>query len=241
MIRLIKNYYSDPDPARNAELEEVRRRDEGSPFIGQIVNIDGRPTFADMFRRLNEVTGPDDVNVIANADCYFLGDEARENGECIFNGTLAEIQDGGVDEAYAPLRWMDAEGRPKPHEMGADEAYALLRWEDVEGGPKLYCLDDGRVHDDSQDAWCFRGPIRQKLIDMANFTPGRAGCDNALAARMATAGYRVSNPALDIRCIHLHRIDVRRYSKRREDAVPKPYLLIAPGHLGDEPKVRWIR
>jgi hypothetical protein len=205
MIRLFKNYYSDPDPARNAELEEVRRRDESIPIIGELVVMDGRPTFAEMFRRVNEETQLDDINVFANADCYF---------------------DESIEAAAG---------------MGADEAYALLRWEDVEGGPKLYCHDDGRPHDDSQDAFIFRGPIRQRLVDRANFTMGIAGADNRLAAEMSAAGYRMSNPALDIRCLHLHRVDVRRYSKRREDAVQKPYLLIAPGKLGEATKTRRIR
>lgn len=199
MIRLFKNYYIDPDKARDAELIEVRRRDQANPLIGQIVNIGGRPTFADIFRRVNEVAELGDISIVANADICF-------------DDTLSGV----------PV-------------IGSDDCWALSRWEDTDALLEL------RVSDDSQDAWIFRGPIRQKLIDTANFPPGKAGCDNALLARIATAGYKASNPAKSIRAIHLHSSGVRRYSKRREDAVPKPYLLIAPGKLGDVPKMRWIR
>lgn len=96
MIRLFKNYYADPDPARNAELLEVQRRDQADRLLA-VHGIDGRPTFADIFRDVNETTGPDDVSVIANADCSVAHEDT---------GLMEQIKH---DEAWALTRWDDTE------------------------------------------------------------------------------------------------------------------------------------
>lgn len=101
-------------------------------------------------------------------------------------------------------------------QMGENEAFALSRTDNLSW--------------DSQDAWIFRGPI--KKMD-ADFFMGRGGCDNRLAYEMARAGYKVSNPALTIKAIHLHASQVRHYNEHTEK-VRRPYLLVPPAHLGQE-------
>lgn len=212
MIRLFKNYYIDPDPSRDEELVEVRRRDQHNPLIGDIAVVEGRPTFADIFRRVNEaddrtVMGAAfDVNIVANSDIYF--DDS--------------LSGPGLDL------------------MQPTDAYALTRWEEMPEGITLKCDDKGVPRIDSQDAWVFRGPIRQEAIDKSDFLPGVRGCDNRLCAVLAEAGYNVSNPSKSIRAIHLHRTEVRHYT-RSSPFVPKPYLLIPPHELGEKAELRWSR
>lgn len=91
---------------------------------------------------------------------------------------------------------------------------------------------------DSQDAWIFFGaPPR---IMGANFTQGRAGCDNKIAYLLQHAGYRVHNPSLDLRCIHEHVSDTRNYitpalnpDSYFKTRIPPPYLLLHPCRLSD--------
>jgi hypothetical protein len=108
-----------------------------------------------------------------------------------------------------------------------NEVYALSRWD----GNTLY------DHEDSQDAWVFRGKI--KPIPDCNFGLGIPGCDNAIAERLQRAGYTVLNPSKSIKAIHLHSSNIRNYDRRT--TVPKPYLLIKPHFLNETPINRIIR
>lgn len=200
MIRLFKNYFTHRQPARRAELDEVRRRDEANRLL-TIHAIPDRPTFAKMFEAANASAGPDDVCIVANADISF-----------------------GPDIALA-------------ENMAHDEAYALARWDDTEDGLVLFADKDGKPRIDAMDAWIFKGPIRQYVIDNTKYMQGQRGADNNLGAVLADAGYRVSNPALSIKCIHLHRTEIRQHGM----AVGKPYLCIPPHALGETPELRWNR
>jgi hypothetical protein len=114
--------------------------------------------------------------------------------------------------------------------MKPDEAYALTRWDDTLAGITFF----NRI--DSQDVWIFRGVIREMQVD---FPPGKCGCDNRLAAEMAMAGYRVSNPSHSIKTMHLHRTGLRRYAPT--DAVAKPYALIVPSVIGQAFPIRFVK
>jgi hypothetical protein len=107
-----------------------------------------------------------------------------------------------------------------------NEVYALSRWD----GNTLY------DHDDSQDAWVFRGQI--KPIEDSYFSLGIPGCDNAIAERIARAGYTVLNPSKSIKALHLHSSNIRNYD--RKTTVPRPYLLIKPHYLNETPAYRFI-
>lgn len=75
MINLFINPYTATHPARQAELDNVARRNRASKLFGGICHVRSpyaeiRPTFADFFAA-TAVTDPDDINVIANADIFF--------------------------------------------------------------------------------------------------------------------------------------------------------------------------
>lgn len=54
---------------------------------------------------------------------------------------------------------------------------------------------------DSQDAWIFKSPINQDVIDLSVFYLGVPRCDNRLASILINSGYKVVNPALKIHAI----------------------------------------
>jgi hypothetical protein len=91
MIRLFTTVYPDFNPDRRHEFDEcVRRNLENSAIGGVFILAEGssagrlpdhgrlhvrnvlkRPSYDDFFDWVNDVSAPDDVSVIANADIYF--------------------------------------------------------------------------------------------------------------------------------------------------------------------------
>ena len=83
-----------------------------------------------------------------------------------------------------------------------DTCLALSRWDTADTiKPKLY------NHNDSQDVWVFKGPVKQQL--KANFPLGVPRCDNKLLFELQEAGYRVLNPAFSIKAFHVHKGQAR--------------------------------
>jgi hypothetical protein len=78
-----------------------------------------------------------------------------------------------------------------------DSCLALSRWDTTDTKkPKLY------DHNDSQDVWIFKGPIKSTL--KADFPLGVPRCDNRLLYELGQAGYKVLNPAYSIKSYHIH-------------------------------------
>ncbi len=74
---------------------------------------------------------------------------------------------------------------------------ALSRWDTTIGDhPLLF------NHNDSQDVWIFKGPIKETL--KVDYPLGVARCDNRFMYDLEQAGYNVSNPSFSIRAYHLH-------------------------------------
>lgn len=94
MILLFTTYFRDSSPERAAEFVLCARKNvesglfsavyflteepEAVPLVKStaetrvfIQRQESRPTFSDYFRLVNSVTGPDDVNCVANADIWF--------------------------------------------------------------------------------------------------------------------------------------------------------------------------
>ncbi len=103
-----------------------------------------------------------------------------------------------------------------------NECYALTRWNKEGSSINFF----NRI--DSQDAWIFRGEA--KNIN-ANFFTGMWGCDNRLLYEIQNAGYKILNPSLSIKTIHVHEVDTRNYERTKENTVPPPYITLAPCSL----------
>lgn len=91
---------------------------------------------------------------------------------------------------------------------------------------KFFCLTrynlpsytgEWQRHIESHDAWIFQAPTRIKVPE--HIKMGLPGCD-IIIQRVActTTGLEVSNPSLDIRCLHVHASDLRQHedSYRKE-------------------------
>lgn len=71
-IRLFYNYYEDPDPTRQEEINYCLKKNlENNNFDVIILESNTPPTFDFFFQKINIISGPDDINIICNADIYF--------------------------------------------------------------------------------------------------------------------------------------------------------------------------
>lgn len=180
MILLI-NWYIDPNPARQEELQQCLERNLDNRHIDRIVafmepGIDiidsvkiirvpfiGRPTYTDFFREGNKHAG---VKILANSDIYF--DDSIVHGRGVYK----------------------------------DQVFALCRW-DIDADGKATFLNNKN----SQDVWIWRSKVE---VD-TQMTLGQWGCDNHIAGVLHGQGYGVISPSLTIRANHLHNTGVYHY------------------------------
>ncbi len=214
MVRILINYYVDPNPDRNEELllclkencnnsevDEVCCFTEvDPPDFGSVekINFGGRPSFQDFFQHINRVAEFNDISIICNSDIYLTAKD------------ISLIK----------------------HNLKPDECYVLSRY-DLNHDGEAVLFDRA----DSQDTWVFRGKIN--VPKSCRYNLGKAGIDNAIAERLHSAGYEVKNPSKSIKTYHVHTTNIRRYNPT--DAIEKPYLLVAPHKLNENPQYRTIQ
>lgn len=93
MIRLFYNYYEDKNTLRKQEIDLCLQKNLSNPyFTTTIIETPQKPTYNYFFQRINEITGPNDVNIISNSDIFF--DE-----------TIALAEKIKPREFFALLRW----------------------------------------------------------------------------------------------------------------------------------------
>lgn len=107
--------------------------------------------------------------------------------------------------------------------IAGNECYALTRWDKKQGKLSFF----NRV--DSQDAWVFRGVVRN-LVN-SDFTAGMWGCDNRLAHELKKVGYVLTNPSLSIITVHVHASEERNHVRTDKNTVKPPYLQLKPTTL----------
>lgn len=114
--------------------------------------------------------------------------------------------------------------------MPSRTIFALSRWDYRENSqPELY------DHNDSQDAWIFRGKPKGVF---GNFPLGIPRCDNRIAAEFEKAGYCVLNPSFSLRCYHVHDSPPRTYlDDHHSEAIGPPYKYVWPHNLFGLPSI----
>ena len=72
MIRLFYNYYEDKNTVRKREIDFCLQQNLGNPLLNTVIfETANKPTYDIFFQKINEVTGPDDINIICNSDIFF--------------------------------------------------------------------------------------------------------------------------------------------------------------------------
>ncbi len=109
------------------------------------------------------------------------------------------------------------------------QSAALSRWDlAATGEPELFNRND------SQDAWVFRGPLKEIRGD---FWVGVPRCDNRMLYELKKVGYEVINPSFSVRACHLHTGKREEYrNENLEDFVEPPYAYLWPHNLWSLPR-----
>lgn len=119
----------------------------------------------------------------------------------------------------------------KAQKIEDNQVFCLTRWDLKESG-----VIEFYSNFKSQDSWIFRNTLPENI---GNYFLGVPGCDNRLAGELKNYGYKVNNPSLSIRSIHLHTTAKRTYHKIL-DRVSGEYAYCLPEYLcGDIKKKRY--
>jgi hypothetical protein len=162
-----------------------------SPKI-QFVRLPGRMTFADAFAFGNSHLSPaSSINVFANADIVFH----PTSFHLLRNSQTPDLLQGHI---LALTRWElgyvgGMKDTPELLEHLSDPASPL--WTaDIFLNPRI----------DSQDTWVWRGAVPEAGVLNSDFYQGLPRCDQRIAAMFRNdVRWRVSNPALALRTLHI--------------------------------------
>jgi hypothetical protein len=120
-----------------------------------------------------------------------------------------------------------------------DVFVALLRWEEGVNGqePTLF-----GPRNDSQDSWLIHSDCvlnRPWNLSAFNIPFGKSGCDNAILIEFLRNKFKIVNPAMSLRTIHVHKSEFRTYVK--SDIVDRPtYMFVDPSGLHElNPITSW--
>jgi SAM-dependent methyltransferase len=104
-IRLFYNYYSDKDPERKKEIDLCFKNNLENRFFETVVlTSEEIPNYNFFFDKINEVSGPDDINIICNSDIFF-------------DNTISLVLNMGPRDFYALSRWEWNEGKPELRDL----------------------------------------------------------------------------------------------------------------------------
>ena len=194
--------------SRRREYEEAFRRNCECPEIDEILVFrEGQPelpacsklSVRDIGRRAEYRDYLDWVNELAQPDDISI----IANADIYFDTQLALL---------------------RRHILAPTSVMALSRWERAASGD-IFLHD----HNDSQDAWVFRGPAREMCAD---FPVGVPRCDNRFVSELEKAGYNVINPSFSIRSYHVHAGQREAYPAGGDAGfVPPPYGYVWPHNL----------
>lgn len=179
---LITQYFHAQDPAIRDDLVEVLSRNLRNPDIAEIALINEREydfsaleysekikqyvsgrrlTFSDAFRVANTYY-PGRVVVVSNSDIFF--DESIK---------LVDAAVFGLNKSVLALSKWTASMEP----ASAD-------------GEQLKERKSLSLRVDSQDAWIFKSPVPDSVVENTEFFLGAPRCDNRIAKIISDVGYR---------------------------------------------------
>lgn len=217
---LIQQYYKAP-PARARELELCFKKNLDNPLIKKIY----------MFGESKDLQMPKHPNAkdklvfivkkgrITYADCIqLIRSDAGPGAGHLVGFANTDIY---FDETLEQLWSVNL----------ADTLFALLRWEEQPNGK--HELFGPRA--DSQDSWILDSDSVLARPDSAWSTGfdvpfGKAGCDNAILVEFLRQKFKIINPALSLRSIHVHGSKIRTYDP--QDIVDRPvYMHVEPSGI----------
>lgn len=200
---LVTQWYAPSDLSRREEITACFNHNAGLGFDEVIVFTEGLE-WPDSPAKLRVVVHPERLTFF---EFVQILDSRSSVGECVFF-TNADIK---LDPNILCLA----------DSLGERELVCLSRYEhDGELVQSAWC---------SQDSWVARTQAMPASVMLQAAIPlGVPGCENRFAEICLSAGFRLSNPCLDIRNRHFHRMQVPHDMSRR---VFGAYVFVHPCNL----------
>lgn len=135
-IRLYYNYYQDSNPERRKEIDFCLEQNRNSKLFETIlIESNELPTYNLFFNKINELSGPYDINIICNADIFF-------------DDTINFTTGMGLSDVYALSRWDWHDGSSQLRDLQNSQDTWIIRGkvQNVDGNftlGKSYC--DNRI------------------------------------------------------------------------------------------------
>lgn len=213
-LTLIQQYYMPPQPKRAKELYLSLKANLECPFVDTIIlcvepNVKRDSLPPDPYGKLKLTPLK---TRITYADCIRIIEKRVPKGHIVVFANA---------DIYLDTSW---------HSIWSTDLHdvfmALLRWEqDSAKEPTLF-----GPRPDSQDTWVVHSDSvlsRTWDYEALNLPFGKAGCDNAILVEFLRQKFKVVNPALTLRTIHVHQSEIRTYDKA--DIVDRPvYMHVDP-------------
>jgi hypothetical protein len=220
---LIQQLYKSSNKARDKELQKCLKKNLENEFVDEIL----------LFTESNQVQIPSDKKIkqvpmktrLSYANCI----DAIQN--VVGAGKLVAFANADIylDDSWKSIWSVNLK----------DTLLALLRWEEGVDGKEPVLFGP---RNDSQDTWLIHSDsVLSKTWNLDNFNIpfGKAGCDNAILVEFLRNKFKIVNPALSLKTIHVHASEVRTYEKT--DIVDRPiYMFVEPSGLHElHPVISW--
>lgn len=224
---LIQQYYKPLQALRAREIDRCLAKNLQNPLIDQIyLFIESKNMKLPKHPKLVFI---EKKQRITYADCIQLIQDKVGNSKLVAFAN----SDIYLDNSWSSLWSSDIH----------DVCLALLRWEEEGtsansgGEPELY-----GPRADSQDTWVLHSDsVLSRSWDLEKFKIpfGTPGCDNAVLVEFLRNKFRIVNPALSLRTLHVHKSQIRSYDPL--DIVDRPiYMHVDPTGIHElNPLLDW--
>jgi hypothetical protein len=215
MFQLITTYYKALEPEREAENIKCLLNNLSHPLIERV----------HLFLQTKDIP-----NVPENAKLHYIEHGIRPTFSELFefgnkignNGAIKIVANSDIyfDETLklasdALVRW---------------DILALTRW-DLKEDKSFEFYNNFK----SQDVWIYKKQIKPNI---GCYHIGRHGCDNRLVYEFKSKNYKIANPSLSIKTIHVHQSALRPYfDDPNYKFVSPPFDYLLPVCLGEKLKV----
>ena len=194
-ITLFTSYFDTSD-ARQAELEHCLKKNIENPLIDKVVLLGEKGYEHPKVIHIPHER-PTYKDFFREANKYGSDYSILANSDIYFDTSLSRLYGVGFHKTFLAISRHDVR-------RGRQILFDATGW-----GRRGW----------SQDAWIWKGKID---IDGGDYYLGLPGCDNKIAYEANQSGYRVSNPAREVKVFHVHDTNERTYTE--ENRLAEPYL-----------------
>ena len=218
---LIQQYYKPKEPARAKEIDHCLLKNLENPLIDKIYLLSESASY--------KLPKSDKLTLIVKKERITYGDCIDLIQRMIGKGSLVAFANADI---HLDLSWVNLWSVDMHNTL-----MALLRWEETNGELQLF-----GPRSDSQDTWVIHSDSvldREWALDKFQIPFGVAGCDNAILVEFLRHKFKIINPAMSLRTIHVHKSQVRTYDPL--NIVDRPvYMHVEPSGIHElNPLTDW--